>query len=428
MSLLSWNCRGLGNAATVKELRDMAKNYAPTVLCVLETQVHKARVEGLKSTLGYANAFAISSSGRSSGLGLFWNNEIKLEILPNSQYHIDAIVTEASGNKWRLTSVYGEAQTSERFKTWNMLKFIKSSSALPWLCIGDFNEVQHRSEHVGVQERSHAQIAGFREMVDVCSLFDLGFTGRSWTFKKRVAGGSFCRVRLDRALASPDWSAIYPDAIVENQRAAASDHGPILLRWHQDSCRHKRARKKLFRNEVMWETHEEFASSMAHMWQQQEKATTLHGLHDKLVTVAKGLTGWGRTIFGHVSLELKKLKEELEKLQAEPSQLGPSHAEIKITDRIVELNHHEEIMWQQRSRIRWLSAGDNNTRFFHLRASQRRRKNKITKLRKPDGQFMVDVRELSNLARPSIKICIDQRGWQIWPRFLILCHPKSQRI
>ena len=122
--------------------------------------------------------------------------------------------------------------------------------------------------------------------------------------------------------------------------------------------------------EVMWETHEEFASSMAHMWQQQEKATTLHGLHDKLVTGAKGLTGWGRTIFGHISLELKKLNEELAKLQAEPSRLGPSHAEIKITDRIVELNHHEEIMWQQRSRIRRLSAGDKNTRFFHLRVSQ----------------------------------------------------------
>ena len=71
MSLLSWNCRGLGNAAIVKELRDMAKNYAPTVLCVLETQVHKARVEGLKSTLGYANAFAVNNLGHSGGLGLF---------------------------------------------------------------------------------------------------------------------------------------------------------------------------------------------------------------------------------------------------------------------------------------------------------------------------------------------------------------------
>lgn len=69
--------------------------YAPTVFCVLETQIHKARVEGLKNTLGYANAFAVSSSGRSDDLGLFWNNEIKLEILPYSQYYIDAIVTES---------------------------------------------------------------------------------------------------------------------------------------------------------------------------------------------------------------------------------------------------------------------------------------------------------------------------------------------
>ena len=71
--------------------------------------------------------------------------------------------------------MYGEAQTAERHKTWDMLKRIKSSSSLPWVCIGDFNEVLHRSEHQGPQERSYAQIAGFREMVDVCGLVDLGF-------------------------------------------------------------------------------------------------------------------------------------------------------------------------------------------------------------------------------------------------------------
>jgi hypothetical protein len=37
MSCLSWNCCGLGNAATVKELRDFVKRFVPTVLCVLET-------------------------------------------------------------------------------------------------------------------------------------------------------------------------------------------------------------------------------------------------------------------------------------------------------------------------------------------------------------------------------------------------------
>jgi len=103
MSCFSWNYRGLGNGATVKELRDFAKSVAPSVLCVLETQVHKARVEGLKNSLGFDNAFAVSSNGCSGGLGIFWNNNIKMEFLPYSQYHIDTIVTEAGCDPWRLT-------------------------------------------------------------------------------------------------------------------------------------------------------------------------------------------------------------------------------------------------------------------------------------------------------------------------------------
>lgn len=71
MSCLNWNCRGLGNAMTINQLRDLAKTIAPIVLCLLETQVHCARVEGLKSTPGFNNAFVVSSLGHSGGLGIF---------------------------------------------------------------------------------------------------------------------------------------------------------------------------------------------------------------------------------------------------------------------------------------------------------------------------------------------------------------------
>ena len=74
-------------------------------------------------------------------------------------------------------------------------------------------------------------------------------------------------------------------------------------------------------------------------------------------------------------------------MQSDPGQLGPSLSKLKLVERIQELNHHEEIMWRQRSRVIWLTAGDKNTQFFHLRASQRRSRNKISRLRKPDGQF-----------------------------------------
>ena len=89
MSTFCWNCRGVGNTATVQELRDFARKLAPTLLCIVETQIGGSRVENLAGTLGYDNAYAVDSEGRSGGIGLFWNNGIKIDILGYSCYHLD---------------------------------------------------------------------------------------------------------------------------------------------------------------------------------------------------------------------------------------------------------------------------------------------------------------------------------------------------
>ena len=92
---------------------------------------------------------------------------------------------EEGVDPWRATVVYGEAQTHLRYKTWDTLKNISSSCNLPWLCLGDFNEVLRPEEHEGVGQRSNAQIQSFREVVDVCMLLDIGYNGRFWTLKRR---------------------------------------------------------------------------------------------------------------------------------------------------------------------------------------------------------------------------------------------------
>ena len=96
---------------------------------------------------------------------------------------------------------------------------------------------------------------GFREAVDVCQLCDIGYMGVDWTFEKKVAGGHYVRVRLDRVLASASWCSCFPFAAVRHLTAVKSDHSPILLSLQPEETNNfVCGRGKPFRYELMWET------------------------------------------------------------------------------------------------------------------------------------------------------------------------------
>ena len=80
MSTISWNCRGLGNPQTVRELRKIVKQEGPALLCVMETKIKGKRVEDLKFSLGFLGCFAIDSDGLSGGIGLFWSKDVDVKL------------------------------------------------------------------------------------------------------------------------------------------------------------------------------------------------------------------------------------------------------------------------------------------------------------------------------------------------------------
>ena len=53
-------------------------------------------------------------------------------------------------------------------------------------------------------------------------------------------------------------------------------------------------------------------------------------------------------------------------------------------------------MWRQRSRILWLKDGDRNTKFFHSKASQWRRRNYITKLYDSTGRWCTSQSQVND--------------------------------
>ena len=76
--------------------------------------------------------------------------EFKVAIQGFSWWHIDAHITcTHTGIIWRLIGFYGQPDPSKREETWTIPKSLGQSNQLPWLCIGDYNEIISQTETSG---------------------------------------------------------------------------------------------------------------------------------------------------------------------------------------------------------------------------------------------------------------------------------------
>ena len=196
------------------------------------------------------------------------------------------------------------------------MKSLVSVNSLPWLCICDFNEVLHLHEHIGTGQRRRAQIQGFRDAMDVCTLANIGYHGKPWTYEKKTFGGGYCRVRLDRGLANSDWSTLFPHARFIHETGASSDHGPISLQL--ESVQVTQRVQKIFMYECYWERHDTFGESLETMWSGRPTSQSATQLITKLADLSASLQQWSGANIGSVSRRIKQLKNELAVLQNDP--------------------------------------------------------------------------------------------------------------
>ena len=76
-----------------------------------------------------------------------------MELLTYSQRHIDAIVKEDGGKKrWRFIGFYDNPETCKWEELWTLIRNLSSRCDLPWVIIGDFNELLHANEKEGVMQ------------------------------------------------------------------------------------------------------------------------------------------------------------------------------------------------------------------------------------------------------------------------------------
>lgn len=68
---------------------------------------------------------------------------------------------------------------------------------------------------------------------------------------------------------------------------------------------------------------------------------------------------------------------------------GVNHEQVQVLKgKVYELMVKEDYLWQQRAWVEWLKSGDLNTSYFHSRATQKNKRNFISKLILEDGSVM----------------------------------------
>ena len=97
-------------------------------------------------------------------------------------------------------------------------------------------------------------------------------------------------------------------------------------------------------------------------------------LAQKLKFLKKQIQVWRRKVFGCISEKKHHLLSEIQSIDGKYE--GDWNRNISLKEQFRRLIFQEEISWKQRSRNKWLAAGDRNMRFFHAVASTRRRVNR----------------------------------------------------
>ncbi|KAL5578461.1 hypothetical protein UlMin_020160 [Ulmus minor] len=134
-------------------------------------------------------------------------------------------------------------------------------------------------------------------------------------------------------------------------------------------------RKGRFHFEELWATDEECKQVVSSAWGKGRASDKLIAIVNGLQRCAKETDAWGFQKYGRVKKQIADLRHNIEAKKTDIDH-GPSMLEISNMEENLEyLLDKEEIYWKQRSCMDWLTHGDRNSKIFHQKASERRKKN-----------------------------------------------------
>ncbi|XP_019177748.1 PREDICTED: uncharacterized protein LOC109172953 [Ipomoea nil] len=307
---------------TVREIEDMVSSKKPDFIFLIETKVDRDHAERLRVKLGFDGLFCIDSSGLSGGLALLWRANNTTRLISYSTNYVDVEVTMPGCEKWRMTGFYGFSQRGQRRDSWDLIRTLVGRSNLPWVMIGDFNDLLYQSEKRGGNPHPLSLLHGFGETIEECGLAQMPMMGYPFTWEKGKGTPNCIEERLDK------------------ERTGGLRRG--------------------FRFEMAWLHDEGCRDVVEKAWNEGAG----RGLQECISNCGNRLSRWGGERFHKFGERIRNLRKEQLRLRGcnDPVSLAEFQ---RLEDCLCRIEAQEDTYWRQRAKQHWLKNADANTKYYH---------------------------------------------------------------
>ncbi|PNX73217.1 ribonuclease H [Trifolium pratense] len=397
-----WNCRGAANTSFLRYCKQYMTTWRPVMVVIVETRCDPNRLKRTFNLLEFDGFLASDVDGYAGGIVIAWKeNLFMVDLIYKTFQFMHLKVQYPEGREWFFTATYASPNEENRRILWNDLKDIADSMQSSWLLAGDFNDILGSHEKKGGAPVSLRKCNKFRERMEACNVFDIGAVGPKFTWRGPIyQGGQRIYERLDRAIGNDMWRLAFPDGYVRVlPRIDFSDHHPILI--CPVDAPHPVAPKQ-FCFESAWLLDKSYDNMLKNSWK-------LNGdVIQSLNQVQRDIKDWKFNTFDHVMRTKKEIMVRLGGIQRSMYNSrnvgGLCRLEKKLHAELNNILRQEELMWYQRSRAKWLTDGDRNTKYYHIKTVARRRKNNILMLKDSEGHWVDDAKKLQEMVNDFYKI------------------------
>lgn len=380
--IFCWNVRGFNKQAHRSGFKKWYYSNKPIFGSLIETHVKRPKIAKFVNALlpgwFYEDNYNFSELGK---IWILWHPSVKVVIVSKSLQMITCEVQFPDNPVGFIVSfVYASNEQAVRSVLWSEIVTLASSPTVlgkAWVVLGDFNQILLASDHSSrTDQNMDSAMRAFGNTLSDSSLFDLNFRGCSFTWWNKRIGNPVAK-KIDRILINDEWQALFPLSTGFFGAPEFSDHSPSTITLNSAQPR----RKKPFKFYNFLLKNHDFLSLVCNSWfSLNVVGSEMFRVSSKLKELKKDIMSFSKLNYSDLE---KRVQEALVVLtDAQLSMLSnPSVANAAVESEANRkweiLAKAEESFFYQRSRIKWIDEGDQNSAYFHRITSTRQGLNHI---------------------------------------------------